>query len=172
MFGFLPLVGTAIGVGKSLFGGGGGKSRAPSPRNEEDDFFRQYQRFYGAGKNAVQGYSNLALSDFTKSVGKTLGDLNSIGALRSGAVPTAMGNLTEQYARTIGDYALQASSGAMENALGYRRDVQQYEDERRRSSRAGLFGTIGQLLGKGIGVAREFVDRGSTAGKVLKGIGG
>lgn len=168
--GLLPMVGTALSVGKSLFGkkGGGDKRSATT----EDEFFQSAQRFKSFNEDAIRGYGALAGEDFAKQVGSTLGGLNQVGALRSGAVSSELGNLTDRYARTIGQYALQAAPQSMEQALGFQTGVKQFEDEAARSRKAGFLSTVGGLLGKGIGVAGKFAKPESTIGKILAGLGG
>lgn len=60
----------------------------------------------------VKAYGDMVGQDFTKQVGSLLGDLNGIGALRSGAVQTGLNDLTTNYGRQIGNYAAQTASTA------------------------------------------------------------
>lgn len=60
----------------------------------------------------VKAYGDMVGQDFTKQVGSLLGDLNGIGALRSGAVQTGVNDLTTNYGRQIGNYASQTASTA------------------------------------------------------------
>lgn len=60
----------------------------------------------------VKAYGDMVGQDFKRSVGSMLGDLNGIGALRSGAVPTGINDFTTNYGRQIGNYAAQTATDA------------------------------------------------------------
>jgi hypothetical protein len=60
----------------------------------------------------VKAYGDIVGQDFKKSVGSLLGDLNGIGALRSGAVQSGVNDLTTNYGRQIGNYAAQTATDA------------------------------------------------------------
>jgi hypothetical protein len=60
----------------------------------------------------VNAYGDMVGQDFKRSVGSMLGDLNGIGALRSGAVTSGMNDLTTNYGRQVGNYAAQTATDA------------------------------------------------------------
>lgn len=67
----------------------------------------------------VSAYGDMVGQDFKKGVGQMLGDLNGIGALRSGAVQAGLNEASSTYGRQIGSYAAQTAStglGMDENA--------------------------------------------------------
>jgi hypothetical protein len=79
----------------------------------------------------VKAYGDMVGQDFTKKVGSMLGDLNGIGALRSGAAQTGLNDLTTEYGRQIGNYASQTATDAAKldqqesefgRNLGFQRD--------------------------------------------------
>jgi hypothetical protein len=82
---------------------------APSGTDYVD---KRLPQFADAMKGAVQGYSDIASQNFQKDVGNTLGGLNSIGALRSGAVQSNLRDLATTYGRQTGDYAAQTAGQA------------------------------------------------------------
>lgn len=112
----------------------------------------QYQNYLSEG---VRGYADIAGQDLRKSIGETLGGLNGIGALRSGAVQSGINDLVTNYGRQIGDYAsMTATEGAKlgqtENDLEVERKRRDEAD--RRSRRGGFLRGVGTLLGGGIGL--------------------
>lgn len=123
-----------------------------------------YQDLY---RESVEGYGNIAGADLRREIGTTLGGLNSIGALRSGAVPTELGEISERYANRIGDYASMATGeavGAAQRGHALQRgdfesdrDVFLDEEERKRRRSGGLLRAIGQGLGF---VANRFIPGG------------
>jgi hypothetical protein len=64
-------------------------------------------------REGVQGYGQMLGEDFRKDVGNTLGNLNKMGALRSGAVEAGMGDLMSNYGRQVGAYSQMATRDAM-----------------------------------------------------------
>lgn len=125
----------------------------------------QVGHFQDMAREGVQGYGNMIGADLQKSIGTMLGGMNSIGALRSGAVPVAAGDIMGQYGREVGNYA----SMATRDAIGMGQEQASLESERdyrarsdRRARKGGLFGTLGKLAG---GVA------GSVLGPVGAAIG-
>lgn len=120
--------------------------------------------FQSADAAAVQGYGDIAAQDFTKQVGQMLGNLNSIGALRSGGVEAGINDAMTKYGRQIGDYASMtattaAGQGQEENAAQIERNFRQQQLDA--ANRNSVFGDIGQLLGAGLGFASKFVKPGS-----------
>lgn len=128
-------------------------------------------KFQGYAAGGVKGFADMALQDFSKNVGETLGGINAIGGLRSGAVPAALNDLTTNYARQIGDYAATASAKAAE--LGQNENDLEIERRARdkanaRGRRASFLGGVGTLLGAGAG----FLLGGPAGLSVGAGLGG
>jgi hypothetical protein len=84
--------------------GGGGNGGGPQS-------FDQYRDSLGG---AVDAYGRQVGRQFHQNVGKMLGDLNSIGGLRSGGVQTGMRDLSDAYGQQIGDYAAQTAGHALD----------------------------------------------------------
>lgn len=107
-------------------------------------------KFQGYAREGVEGYGAMLGEDFTKSVGGMLGDLNSIGALRSGGVVSGMNDLTTNYARQIGNVAKTAtldatSMGQSEYDANIERKYR--DDAEKRARRGGFLRGVGTLLG-------------------------
>lgn len=133
------------------------------------------QQYAGAMSGAVQGYGQQIGAQFRQEIGGMLGNLNGIGALRSGAVSTGISDAMQRYGDQVGAYASQTADkayelGQNENDLDTERQFRdkQYADAQKASHRRGL----GKLLGGIAGGIASFVPGGSIAGKVLQGIGG
>lgn len=123
---------------------------APYDPNSLDSNISQFQ---GAEAAGVQGYGDMVGQDFRKQVGGLLGDLNSIGGLRSGGVVSGINDLTTNYARQIGDYAKMTAGQATQ--LGqeeYDANVERKyrADAEKRARRHSLLSGIGTVLG-GVG---------------------
>jgi len=112
---------------------------------------------------AMTGYADMAGQDFQKQIGQMLGNLNSIGALRSGGVQAGINQAMQMYGRQIGDtsktLATEAATMGSEenNAVLERQFRQQQLDASRHNS---LLGSIGGLVG---GVAGSFLGPVGTA---------
>lgn len=160
---------------------GGPTFRGPGPKGPGD--IGPYQDLF---EDSVEAYGDIAGADLRREIGSTLGGLNSIGALRSGAVPVELGEISERYADRIGNYAAMTTGDAVGAAFtdyGLRRgvfesdrDVFLDEEERRRRSRSGLLRGIGSALGAGLGFVAggpPGAAAGASAGGALGGgIGG
>lgn len=98
----------------------------------------------------VEGYGAALKPHLMREIGNALGDLNSIGALRSGGTTVALGDISQKYTEQIGNYAKQASS----ESLGYGLEAGRMRMEQQRmkdAKKAALFKAIGGVLGAGIG---------------------
>lgn len=115
-------------------------------------------------QKGVEGFGQAAAPYLNRQIGTALGNLNSTGALRSGAVPVALNDIGTDYAREVGGYAKMAAGEALGAGLGAsEQDLQRQEMERRRKS--SLLGAIGSLIGTGLGFASNFIP---GAGAVKK----
>lgn len=85
-----------------IFSGGGPRQSAGGPGGS----------YAGRLEGQVKAYGDMVGQDFQRQVGSMLGDLNGIGALRSGAVTSGMNDLTTNYGRQIGNYASQTATDA------------------------------------------------------------
>jgi hypothetical protein len=108
-------------------------------------------------REGVIANAELMRPELMSQIGDTLGGLNSIGALRSGGTKVALDDINRQFTDRIGlisraatQDALGTGLGAGQLRLGERR--QQFEEsEARRKRRASLLGSIGSVVGAGIG---------------------
>lgn len=133
-----------------------------------------FDAFSGGLKGAAQGYADLAGQDFKQQIGTMLGNLNSIGALRSGGVQAGLNQAMTTYGRQVGDYSNQLATQAAqlaqnENDMNIERQFrgQQYGDAKRAAHKS----AIGKLLGGLGGAASVIPGIGGIAGGILKGIG-
>lgn len=118
-------------------------------------------------QKGVEGFGQAASPYITRQIGTALGNLNSTGALRSGAVPVAMGDIATDYGKEVGGYAKMAAGESLGAGLGAsEQDLMRQEQDRRR--KASLLGAIGGLLGTGLGFASNFIP---GAGAVKKAAG-
>lgn len=97
-------------------------------------------------KTGVEGFGQAASPYLTRQIGTALGGLNSIGALRSGAVPVAMGDIATDYGKEVGGYAKMAAGESLGAGLVANEQdlMKQQMDQQRKSS---LLGAIGGALG-------------------------
>lgn len=117
-------------------------------------------------QKGVEGFGQAAAPYLTRQIGTALGNLNSTGSLRSGAVPVAMGDIATDYGREVGGFAKQAAGESLGAGLGAsEQDLMRQEQDRRRKS--SLLGAIGSLLGTGLGFASNFIP---GAGAVKKAV--
>lgn len=151
-----PMPGYAPNTGTPLPGAPASPNAAmaaPSSPYDPMNLDSNIGKFQGALAGGVEGYADIAGQDFRKAVGNTLGDLNSIGALRSGATVTSLNDLTTNYGRQIGDYAKMASAeGARMGQEEYDANIERKyrSDAEKRARRQSLLGSIGTVLG-GVG---------------------
>lgn len=111
-------------------------------------------QFQGFAREGVEGYGTMLGEDFSKSVGSMLGDLNSIGALRSGGVVSGMNDLTTNYARQVGNVAKTATLDAVGMGQSeYDANVERKyrADAEKRARRGGFLRGVGTLLGGAAG---------------------
>jgi len=113
-------------------------------------------------QTGVEGYGQSLLPGLKKQIGTTLGDLNSVGALRSGAVPVALGDIADRYGQQIGAYSKMAAGESIGAGLGASEQelMKQQMDQRNKSS---LLGAIGGALGSGLGFASKFIKPAAAA---------
>jgi hypothetical protein len=99
-----------------------------------------------AAQKGVEGFGQVAQRPLTRQIGTMLGGLNSIGALRSGAVPVAAQDIAETYGNQVGGYAKMAAGESLGAGLAANEQdlLRQQLDQQRKSS---LLGAIGQGLG-------------------------
>lgn len=99
-----------------------------------------------AAQKGVEGFGQVAQRPLTRQIGTALGGLNSIGALRSGAVPVAAQDIAETYGNQVGGYAKMAAGESMGAGLAANEQdlLKQQMDNQRKSS---LLGAIGSALG-------------------------
>jgi hypothetical protein len=119
-----------------------------------------------AAATGVQGYGASLQPQMLRQIGTTLGGLNSIGGLRSGAVPVALNDAAQQYGSAVGNYAKMASGEAIGAGLSANEQdlLKQQLDQQRKSS---LLGAIGNVLGTGLGFASNFLPGGGLAKKAV-----
>jgi len=121
-----------------------------------------------AAQKGVEGFGQAAQPYLSRQIGTALGNLNSTGALRSGAVPVALGDIATDYGREVGGFAKMAGGEALNAGLGASElDLERQRMEQQRKS--SLLGAIGGLLGTGLG----FAGAGGLLGKgIQKSFGG
>lgn len=132
--------------------------RKPQTARAGYDPFSDVKRAQDLTREGVEAFGEQLRPQFEQQVGDVLGGLNSIGALRSGGTQVAMNDLSRTFADQIGSHAssatlqaighgLQASSARQQNRM-----ISNQEDEQRRQRRGALLGSIGSVLGAGLGM--------------------
>lgn len=123
---------------------------AKKPPVNQDDPFAYVPEAQDYLRESVKGYGEQLQPDILKEIGSTLGDLNSIGGLRSGGAEVALGDIGQKYAGMIGAYAKQATSAGLDAGLRAKR--QKFtEEEAKRTRKAAMARAVGAVLGAGIG---------------------
>ncbi len=110
------------------------------------DPLSQVPKAQNLAATGVQGYGASLLPGLRQQIGTTLGNLNSAGALRSGAVPVALNDASNAYGQQVGNYAKMASGEALGAGLAANEQSlmkEQMDNERKTS----LLGAVGQALG-------------------------
>lgn len=139
-----------------IAGGGmaGGKQKRAAPIAAQGegaaiDFYQD------AAREGVTAVGRRSAGDFRKAIGGYLGNLNSIGALRSGAVQTGADEIMDTYSRNFAN----AASEATMNAIGYGHSAaesqwgrEEAKAERKQANKSSIWGGVGTLLGAGIGM--------------------
>lgn len=111
-------------------------------------------QFQGYAREGVQAFGDQVGQDFRKDVGSYLGNLNGIGALRSGAAVTGVDDLMTTYGRQIGNAASQATLHAVDQGQQeFDSDVERKAraDAAAKQRHASLLKGVGTALGAGIG---------------------
>ena len=169
IFGFLPAVGGAFAIGKALFGRKGEKPQSGGPQRSNAAAMRDINRFVDFQTSKTAGLSERFAEDFRRSLGVALGDLQGIGALRSGAAIRETARIGEGITDRISENAAFNVNSAIGNALSLR-GLQLDEEKLRGERKASTFSAIGSLLGKGLNVASKFFGSDSTGGKIIGGL--
>ena len=146
---------------------------APKILAAANDPYSDVERAQELLREGVTGYGEQLRPGLLREIGTTLGGLNEIGALRSGAVPVELGNISERYGQQVGAYAKQATMGGVEFGLQARR--QRFEEqEAKRRRKAGLLKSIGSVIGAGIGFIPGIggAAKAATAAAGGSGVGG
>ena len=115
-------------------------------------------------RESVIGFGEALRPGLEQEIGKTLGGLQSIGALRSGQTGVQLGNISSRFGQQIGAFAKQATALGFGGGQGITQaglaGEQAIDAERQREDeRKGALGkAIGGALGKGLGfVASRFL---------------
>src|SRR3990172_207669 len=104
------------------------------PRRDRDDPYRDVDQAQAFLREGVEGFGEQLRPGLLREIGNTLGGLNEIGALRSGAVPVHLGEIGERYGQQVGAYAKQATQyglGAGLEAGRMRFEREERSEERR-----------------------------------------
>jgi hypothetical protein len=133
--------------------------------------------FQNANASAVKGYGDMVGEDFKAQIGAMLGNLNSIGALRSGGVQAGLDMASAKYGKMIGDYASMTAvesskQGQEENNAQIERTfrLKQYQDKMKASKKgaaAGIGSVIGGIVGSFVPVIGTAI--GAAAGGAIGG---
>jgi hypothetical protein len=112
-------------------------------------------------QTGVEGFGQAAAPYLQRQIGTALGGLNSIGGLRSGAVPVALGDVATDYGKEIGGYAKQAAGESLGAGLAANEQdlMKASMDQARKSSLLGAIGT-----GLGFAASRIFPPAGVAKG--------
>lgn len=132
---------------------------ANQAKNKSFDPFADVKRAQAFTRKGVAASAELLRPELLGRIGDTLGGLNSIGALRSGGTTVALSDLNREFTDRIGSIASSATLGAIGSGLqagGLRLDRERLDVERERiraERRAALLGSIGSVVGAGLGFA-------------------
>lgn len=141
-------------------------------------------KFAKYGQDATTAYATEAGDDLKKSVGGLLGNLNSIGALRSGGVTAGVNDIATTFSRNVGaeagKNALAAASIGQQEGASLRADTAATADRTQQADQFGkrlAFDTTGQQIQKdqfGATLANQKDEFGrslaeTTAGRVQAG---
>lgn len=137
--------------------GGGTRSSGQQP-NQKIDYADPNQAipvYQNLAKQGVEAMGQQSAFDFRKELGQYLGGLNSIGALRSGAVLTGANDIMDTYSRNFANAASQATLGAM--GYGQQRVAEQLDSQtqaanRKQANKSSVMSGVGTLLGAGLGL--------------------
>lgn len=133
------------------------RGRIPTTARAGFDPYRDVPRAQDLAREGVQAFGDQLRPQFEKQVGDVLGGLNSIGGLRSGGTQVALNDLSRTYADTVGTHARASTLEAIGSGLaasGARQENRRmdlYERELKDKRRAALLGSIGTVLGAGVG---------------------
>lgn len=125
-------------------------------------------------QDSVKAYGDIAGQNFKTQIGTMLGNLNGIGALRSGGVQAGINQAMQTYGQQVGDYARMTSGQAMQDAMTENNNnierqfrAQQYADAKDAANKS----AIGKLLG-GAGKAIGLIPGMGTVGTAISDIFG
>ena len=128
-------------------------------RDQQFDPLADVGRAQDLTREGVIASGELLRPELLGRIGDTLGGLNSIGALRSGGTTVALSDLNREFTDRFGLIASRATLGAIDSGIsagGLRledRRLRFQQDESRRRRRSALLGSIGSIVGAGIGFA-------------------
>jgi hypothetical protein len=121
------------------------------------DPYADVRRSQSLAREGVIGFGETLRPEILREIGTTLGGLQGIGALRSGATTTALKDISERYGGMVGSYAKQATLSAMGTGLEAgrlrvgQREQRFREEEAERRRKRSLWSAIGSVLGAGVG---------------------
>jgi hypothetical protein len=124
-------------------------STDPNPANRPG-VWGEVDRGIATLDTAVKGYGELLKPELMQQIGSALGGLNGIGALRSGASQVALNDIGTNYSDRVGSYAATTASQGADLGLNVKNYLQNAKNQRDQK-RAALLGSIGSVLGAGIG---------------------
>ena len=137
------------------------------------DPLRDVGRAQDFTREGVIASGELLRPELLKTIGDTLGGLNSIGALRSGGTKVALEGINREFTDRFGQIASRATLGALNTGVsagGLRlQDRRQNfeEEEAKRRRKAALLSSIGSVVGAGVGFAVAGPAGASVGSQVL-----
>lgn len=81
-----------------------------------------YDAINNAMQSGIQGYSDIVGQQLKQQIGQTLGGINAIGGLRSGAVPAYINQAMTNFGNQVGDYASMAQQNVLQDSLTANQD--------------------------------------------------
>lgn len=120
---------------------------------------------------AVTGYGEMLKPELLQTLGTTLGGINSIGGLRSGAVPVALNDIATSYGNQVGAFAAQTATAGAELGINVRDHITAAKRQRD-AKRAALLGSLGSVLGAGIALIPGIGIPAKAAVKTITSNGG
>ncbi len=116
------------------------------------DPYRDVGRAQDLTREGVVATAELMKPELLRTIGDTLGGLNSIGALRSGGSTIALRDISRDFTNRIGQFASAATLGSIGQGLDAT-SMRNRRREARKQRQAALYQAIGGVIGAGAGFA-------------------
>lgn len=114
-----------------------------------ESFTQNVRELQDLKRESVEAIGARLAPQFRREVGRLLGGLQSIGALRSGAVTAGIGRASERFGEQVGIAAREATGDVFGTALGLE-ELAFRRSEAEKARRSSFLGGVGRFVSRGV----------------------